>query len=287
MRWIAAAAILTGAVAWSYWPTLLRLVHTWDREPDYSHGFFVIPLAVFFLWARRDRFPGSATGFAWPGLIVIALSVGVRILGARWYVDAVDGWSMMLLIGGIVWLLAGYRVFLWSLPSVAFLWFMVPLPWRMERWVSLPLQRVATQLSCWTLQCFGQPALAEGNTILIDDLHFEVEQACSGLRIFVAIFALAFAYVILVRRTWWEKLFLLASAIPIALIANSARIVVTTLLGLHVSGEAAHRFTHDFAGWVMIPFAAGLFAMVLWYLGKATREIEQVDIGTVVQQEHV
>ena len=135
---------------------------------------------------------------------------------------------------------------------------MVPLPFRVERWLSLPLQGVATNLSCWILQALGQPALAEGHVIVLGNYRLEVEQACSGLRIFVGILALAFAYVIVVRRAWWEKALLLASAIPIALLANAARIVVTGLLYQYVSGEAAKKFAHDAAGWVMILFAAGL-----------------------------
>jgi exosortase len=278
---------LAAIFAWAYWPTLVRLVRAWDQQPDYSHGFFVVPLGVYFLWARRDRFPGVTSGWAWGGLILIGLSIAVRMVAARLYVDAFDGWSISLWVAGVIWLMAGWRAAVWSLPSVAFLWFMVPLPWGAERWLSEPLQRVATKISCWALVSLGQPAFAEGNTIVIRDFHLGVEEACSGLRIFVGIVALAFAYLIIVRREWWEKVLLLVSIVPIALVANSARIVVTALLNQYVSGEAAQKFTHDVAGWVMIPFAAGLFALVLWYLGKLMREVELVDVGEIVRRERV
>jgi exosortase len=285
--WIGAGAVLAIAFTWSYWPTLVKLVDAWNRQPDYSHGYFVVPLALLFLWARREKFPGWPDRMAWPGLILIALSIAVRMSGARYYVDAIDAWSILFWVAGVVWLLGGWRVLRWSLPSIVFLWFMIPLPFRAERWLSLPLQRVATKLSCWTLQTFGEPALAEGNTILIRDFRLEVAQACSGLRIFVGIVALAFAYLVLVRRTWWEKVLLIVSIGPIAIIANATRIVVTALLSQWASDEAAQKFTHDFSGWVMIPFAAGLFALVLWYVGKLVREVEQIDVGDVVRGETV
>jgi len=284
---ITGVVILAATFAWAYWPTLARLVKAWDTQPDYSHGYFVVPLALYFLWARRDNFPGLPNKLAWPGLLLIATSIGVRMFGARYYVDAIDAWSMLFWVAGVVWLLGGRRILWWSLPSVAFLWFMIPLPWHAERWAGLPLQRIATKLSCFVLQSLGQPALGEGNTIFLGDIQLEVEAACSGLRIFVGIFALAFAYVILVRRAWWERIFLLLSAIPIALIAKSTRIVVTGLLHQFVSGEAAEKFTHDVTGWVMIPFAAALFALVLWYLGKLVREVEVVDVGKLVRPEPV
>jgi exosortase len=274
--------LLAASFVWAYWPTFVELVKAWNREPDYSHGFIVPLLAVFFLWARRDRFPGFTSTIAWPGLVLIALSVSIRAAGALAYIGAIDAWSMLLWLGGAVWLVGGYRVALWSLPSLAFLWFMIPLPFRAETMLSYPLQRIATTVSTWSLQCLGQGAVAEGNVIMLGNHQLEVEQACSGLRIFVGIVALAFAYVIVVRRPWWEKALLLASTLPIALIANGVRVVVTGLLFQFVSGEAAQKFTHDFSGWVMIPFAAALFGFVLWYLGKLFPEVEQIGIVSLV-----
>ena len=241
------------AFLWSYWPTLCGLVNMWNHVQDYSHGYLVAPLAVFFLWARRDRMPAPATGLAWPGLVLVAISVAMRFAGAWYYLEFLDGWSILLWVAGVIWLFLGRAFVWWSLPSVAFLLFMVRIPFRVELALSLPLQTVATRLSCWVLQMLGQPALAEGHTIYLGEHTLEVEQACSGLRIFIGIGALAFAYVVIVRRTWWEKALLLASVVPIALIANATRVVATGLLYQYVSGEAAQeiqprrgRLGHDF-----------------------------------------
>jgi exosortase len=284
-RFAPTGLILAAAFGWAYWQTLVNLVAAWNREPDYSHGFFVAPLAVYFLWAKRDRFPGVAEGLSWLGLTLIALAGGARVFSAHYYLEAIDGWSIMLWLAGVTWLFCGWRATWWSLPSIAFLWFMVPLPFRIERGLSLPLQTVATKLSCWILQALGQPALAEAHVIVLGDNRLEVEQACSGLRIFVGIVALAFAYTIVVERSWWEKAILLASSIPIALLANASRIVATGLLYQYVSGEAAKKFSHDAAGWVMILLAAGLFACVLWYVHNLVREVELVEVGAFVRRD--
>lgn len=285
---LVAGVILAAVFVWAYWPTLVSLVSTWNRESDYSHGYFVVPLALFFLWLRRSEYPGKADGVAWGGMILIGMGVVVRVLSAWIYLDAADGWAIMFWVAGVTWLFWGRRVFWWCLPSIAFLWFMVPLPYRVERWLSLPLQRVATQMSCWVLQCFGQPALGEGNTILLGEHKMEVEQACSGLRIFVGILALAIAYLIVVRPSWWERILLLLSVIPVALVANSARIVVTGLLYQYfVTDEAGKQFVHDNTGLVMIPLALGLFALVLWYLSKLMRRVELVGVGAAVRRESI
>ncbi len=283
-RLAAVGGLLGAAFLWSYWPTLCGLVNMWNHVQDYSHGYLVAPLAVFFLWARRDRMPAPATGLAWPGLVLVAISVAMRFAGAWYYLEFLDGWSILPWVAGVIWLFLGRAFVWWSLPSVAFLLFMVRIPFSAELALSLPLQTVATRMSCWVLQMLGQPALAEGHTIFLGEHTLEVEQACSGLRIFIGIGALAFAYVVIVRRTWWEKALLLASVVPIALIANATRVVVTGLLFQYVSGEAAHKFSHDAAGLAMIFYAAGLFALVLWYLGKLVRDVEPLEMDEVVRR---
>jgi len=278
--------LVGGTFLWSWWPTLGQLFAAWQREPDYSHGFLVPPLAAYFLWTRRDTFPAGSVRVAWGGLGLVGLSMVVRYVGGFFSVEVVDAWAMLLWLAGAVWLLGGWRVCWWSLPANAFLWFMIPLPFRVERWLSLPLQRIATVLSTWTLQILGQPALAEGNTILLGPHQLEVEQACSGLRIFVGVVALAFAYMLLARRSWWENCLIALAVVPVALISNATRIVVTGLLYQYVSSDAATRFSHDASGWGMIILAAGLFALVLWYLRYLFPEVEPPDVGELLRHQH-
>jgi exosortase len=260
----------------------------WRHVQDYSHGYIVMPLAIVILWARRDRLPAPSAGLEWPGLILIALSVAMRFAGAWYYLESLDGWSILPWVAGVTWFFFGRAVALWSLPSVIFLVFMVRIPFRAELALSLPLQLISTKLSCWGLQILGQPTLSEANLIFLADLPqpLNVAEACSGLRILIGVGALAFAYVAIVQRTWWEKAILLASVIPVALIANSTRIIITGLLWRYVSGEAAHKFSHDIAGYAMIAYAALLFALVLWYLGMVVSEEELVEMDAVVRREN-
>jgi exosortase len=268
-------AMLLSAFLWAYWPTLKQLVGAWDRIPDYSHGYLVVPFALVILWMRRAEYPGLSPALAWGGLLILFFSFALRCVGAHYYFGGVDGWSMLLWLAGTVWFMGGRALLRWALPALGFLFFMIPLPYGMERGLSLPLQHIAAQVSSWILQVLGQTALAEGSTIWVNQTNFEVERACSGLRIFVGILALTYAYLVIVRRSKREQVLLLASAIPVALAANCGRIVLTVLLYQLVSEAASKRFSHDFAGWVMIPFAAALFAIVLWYVRKLLPDEKQ------------
>jgi exosortase len=161
---------------------------------------------------------------------------------------------------------------------------MMPLPYRLEFVLSIPLQNIAAQLSAFIFQSLGQPGFAEGTTILLGQHVLEVESSCSGLRIFVGIFALACAYLIARPREVWEAAVLLLSVVPVALLANSCRIVATGLLYQHVSEGAAQRFSHDVAGWLMIPLAAVLLGCVQWYLERLVRNVPAVELGELLER---
>jgi exosortase len=279
--WI--AALLAAAFCWSYWPVLQQLWNTWGREADYSHGYLVLPVALGMLWLRRASRPDASVGFSLWGLGLLGLSFLVRSAGAIWYIDAFEGWSIPLWAGGVIWLMGGAALFRWSLPALLFLGFMIPLPYRADAFLSLPLQRVAANLSCWLLQCLGEPAITEGNVVLIDNVQLLVAEACSGLRIFMSVLALAYAYCVLIHKPWWLKASLALSVLPITLLVNAVRIAATGLVQVHVSSEAAHRFAHDATGWLMLPLAASLMAAVVWYVGRLLLEVETISTQQLFQ----
>src|SRR5262249_62161946 len=112
----------------------------------------------------------------------------------------------------------------WSWPAIAFLFFMIPLPWRVELALGGPLRRAATVASTYVLQTLGQPAYAEGSIIHVEGGQIGVVDACNGLGMLMMFFAFATAVAILSRRSWVDRVLLVLSAIPIALAVNVVRI---------------------------------------------------------------
>lgn len=282
---LAVAGLCLAVGAWAYWPTMLELVTIWIRQPDYSHGFLVIPLAVVILWVRRSAYPGLGATSPLLGLALLGASLLTRFVGARYFLSSLDGWSIVPWMAAMVAIVGGWPLLRWSLPSIGFLLFMVPLPFRLENELSYPLQRVATKLSTAALQLLGQPAFSEGNTILLGDYRLNVERACSGLRLFMSTLALTYAYVFIVRRGWWEKMILVLAAVPAAIVSNMARIVATGLTYQLSGSPQLTKVVHDYiAGYGMILLAAGLFWLLLWYLSKLIHEEEVMDVALLVRQ---
>jgi exosortase len=276
--WLAAAVAVTAVGALMYWRTLGDLIGVWNAEQDYSHGFLVPPFAAIMLWMRKNSFPASSAVPGWGGLVLLASAIAMRYAGLRLFLTPLGGWSLVLWLAGAVWLLAGRRTFVWAAPALLFLMFMVPLPFRVEQMLSWHLQTITTTVSSVILECLGQPAVAEGHTVYLGEQVLEVEQACSGLRMFMGIAAVAFALAVLQGRPWWENLVLAVSVAPVAMLANSLRVVITGLLLTVVHTEAAKKIVHDAAGWVMIVIATVMFTMVATYVRRLVVTVE-IDSG--------
>jgi len=283
--WYGLLAFVTVLFLWSYWPVLVELVGQWNRVADYSHGFLVAPIAIYMLWLTRDTFTRSAKTISWIGVTLLIIALAIRLAGSYLYLEALHGWSIPVWIAGVIWMFFGWKAFTWSLPAVGFLMFMVPLPYTIENMLGQPLQKVSTQISLFILQLLGQPALAEGTTITIGPHTLEIERACSGLRIFFGITALAYAFVVLFKRPFWTKLLLFLAILPITLLANSLRIVATAMLFQMGLDSMANHLGHDLAGWFMIPLAAAFFAITLAYLDKLFPMVSNIDPRHLVQRQ--
>ena len=255
-------AILGAAIVYALWPTLAWAEQAWRIEPDYSHGYLVLPLACILLWLRIDTFPGLRQKCEPAGLLLVALSITMRIAGRLLYMDFLDGYSLLPLIAGLVWFLCGLPALKWSAPAIAFLILLVPLPYRFETGLSWELQGVATSLSTGFLRVLGFSAISEGHTIWLGGDRLMVADACSGMRIFVGMIALATFWAATVKRCWLDRFILLGSAIPLALFVNAARITATGILYGWFPSDNARVIIHDWSGFLMIPLAAAM----LWGL---------------------
>ena len=252
---------------WAYWPILCDLVERWRIDPRYSHGFLVPAFAAVLLWQRRRQLE-EARSPSWWGVPSLVTAAALYLAGAYFYFEWFSYVSLLPALAGLALLSGGRPVLQWAWPGLAFLVFMLPLPFRLEVALAGPLQRLATVASTYALQILGMPALAEGNVILLEDVRIGVVEACSGLSMLLVFFALSTAVALLSPRPLWERGIVVASAAPIAVMANVLRITATGVLHLSVGRRWADLVFHDLSGWLMMPVALGLLYAELWVLSR-------------------
>jgi exosortase len=240
---------------WAYWTTLGQMAQRWSQDPMYSHGYLVPGFALALLWFRRHHLADGGWAPTWWGLPLLAAGLGLRLVGDYYYFVWFGTVSLVPALAGLWLTVGGRQAWRWAWPALAFLLFMVPLPYRMSVALTSPLQQIATLCSTFALQTLGMPAVADGTVIRVDEHQINIVEACSGLRMLVIFFALSTAVTLVIRRPVWQKILLVSSAVPIALVVNVLRITVTGVLYEAVSSEVAHAVFHDLAGWLMMPVA--------------------------------
>ncbi len=274
--WLPLLAIV-GILLYVYWPTLAEVAHRWSRDSQYSHGYLVPAFALVLLWLRRPMLNGIKPEPNWWGLGVLLLGVMLHFTASLVYFGWAEAMSLLICLAGAVLLLGGWPLWRWAWPAIAFLVFMIPLPFFVETALAQPLQRIATESSTYVLQTLGFPAYSVGNTIQMRQAKVNVVDACNGLSMLILFFALSTAVAMLCQRPLIDRIVIVLSTIPIALASNILRITGTAILFDLVDPSALDRVIpivdktikaaiHDWAGLFMMPIALGLLWLELWLI---------------------
>ncbi len=238
----------------------------WAGDPRYAHGYLVPMFALALLWLRKDQLQGAVPRPSAWGLAFVALGGVLQVGGGYVRHDSVMGAAILPYLVGICLLVGGWQVLKWAWLSIAFLVFMIPLPFQIENALGPPLQSMATSASTYMLQTLGFMAFADGYVIQLNEAKIGVVEACSGLSMVITFVALSTAAALVVKRPLLDRIVLVLSSIPVALAANIIRITATGILHDTVGGHAADTFYHDLAGWVMIPLALAMYWLEIWVL---------------------
>jgi exosortase len=245
------AAVISALLLWMYLPILAHLVAQWWSDPNFSHGFFVPLFSGFAIWQERSRLLNVRPAPSWWGSLFLAAGLCILILGQMGAEIFLGRVSLLIVLAGLVILFFGWSVFRELLFPWAFLFMMIPIPAIIFNQITFPLQILTSKVASAVLPWLGVPVLREGNVIILPDMALEVAEACSGIRSLMSLLTLAVIYGYLMERKNGIRLLLAFASIPIAVAANSFRIVGTGLLVQYWDPAKAQGFFHEFSGWLI------------------------------------
>ncbi len=261
-------AALAAVLGWAYLPMLRVFADKWLNDPQYSHGLLVPFFSAFLMWRawQNESLVLKPMPVLGCGLLIAIL--GLRAAAGALLFHQLDAASLLLALVAVSLAVGGLPLLKRTGPAIAFLVFMVPLPYELERNVGGPLKTAATISSTFLLQTLGLPAIRDGNLILIDEVRLGVVDACSGLKMMVTFAAFSVGAVLMMQRSRFEKLMVLLGIVPIAVLTNVLRITATGVSFSGVSDKGMQDFLHDMHGWLMMPVGLVLLALELWMLKK-------------------
>jgi len=261
LPWLTHALVLV-AVLVLYRDVMAKLVVAWQTDENYSHGFLIVPMALYLAWERRGVLAAAPARPSLAGLALVFASLGVLgagTLGAELFLTRVS--LLGVLAGAVLWLFGWQHLRALAFP-IGFLLLMIPIPAILFNQVAFPLQLLASRFGEAALGAFGIPVLREGNVITLSHMTLEVVEACAGIRSLVSLLTLAIVYGYVMEQRTWVRVAVALSAIPVAIVANGVR-VAGTGIAAHVWGpEGAEGFFHSFSGWAIFLVATALLVGV-------------------------
>jgi len=231
-----------------YYHVMIKLVMDWSSNDNYSHGVLIPLIAGFLIWHQKKTlseiklYPSNA------GLLILGsglLLLAVGNIGAELFTIRL---SMIPVLLGLTIYLGGWGLGKLLLLPVGYLIFMIPIPAILWNKIAFPLKLFATKFSVSAIQWLGIAVYREGNIIHLANTTLQVVDACSGLRSLTSLLALSGFIALLARYSSKRKIVLFLSAIPVAILVNIIRLVITAVLAEHYDQRVAEGFLHDFSG---------------------------------------
>jgi exosortase len=257
---------LVALLGWLYAPVLREMASQWAVDTTYGYGYYIPPVAAYLVWERRRALAATRPKGTWLGLPVLLLGLGALVLGRAGGIALLARISLVPVLFGLVLLLGGWRMARLVAFPVLFLAVMIPIPSGLLQRLTWPLQIFTAQFSTEVLRLAGYPVYVEGVYIDLPHVRLEVAEACSGFRSLVALGATGILLAHLTQERWRERVLLVASVVPIAVLANAVRVTSNIALGIY---EGTY---HTVSGWMVFVVATALLVGVSSALGRRVRD---------------
>ena len=253
-----------------------KIVNQWITDSSWSHGFLIPLFSLFFKNQNKKGILTVRPSPNYLGLIFLICGIAFYPINiVHFQYGYFRPLTMIAVIGSIVLFWGGWKLLKLTWLPIVFLIFSIPLPQRYYVAFTMPMRRLAAAIATMLLNLVnGLEATASG--VVIDVIYkgqklepaLNVAEACSGMRLLMAFLALGVAMAYLHYRPLWQRLVLLATTIPIAILCNIVRVTVTGFIYILGNPKYAQGIWHDGLGMLMLPLAFGLYGAIAWFMSN-------------------
>ena len=247
LAWLALGVTVLGALV-LYAPLVAGMAAEWSEFPSLSHGFAVPVISAYLLWRRRDSLAQLPIEGSILGLPLIVFALAMLVVGSLGGEPFVARLSLPLVLFGAVLFLMGGAITRQSWVAIAYLAFMVPLPYLTLRALTYQSRLFDAGITAQALGWLGIPVLRDGVMLHLPNMTLEVADDCSSVPAIAALLALGAAYSQVQSRPTWIRALLTISAAPLGLLSNIIRLILTSISAYYFGPIALNNVIHKFNG---------------------------------------
>ena len=257
LRWACVSLALLSAL-----PGLLLLEIIWKRSEYLGHGYLIPVVCASLVFLRREEVlaalrdgPVPATGPLW---VLLAALVETGAVAAE--IVTLAGAGVAGLFAATAYALGGLRLLRALALPIGFLLLMVPPPRFFEDRVLLALTNLVAAWASAGMELLGFSVARLGNRILVPGHELFVEDACSGLTSVITLLPLGVVVAYFLSHGVWRRVAIVAAIVPLAVIFNVARVMVTIALVDDYGERFAQGVLHESLG--LATFLFGTVALL-------------------------
>ena len=264
--WCIYLVILCGAFA-----LYLRELVAFAAHSQVHSYILLIPLVTAYLiyirWKHLSHELSSSWGYA---LLSAAAGTGA-LLASQYFVDlGQNDYMTLIALSFFCFVIAGTFLFLgskWARSAMFplfFLAFMIPLPEAAVDLLENASKEASAEVANWLFLISGTPFLRNGTLFQLPGITITVAKECSGIRSSLVLVITSLLAANMFLHTTWRRALLVCAVIPLGLLRNGFRVLVISLLCVHIGPDMINSVVHRRGGPVFFALSlVPLFAM-LW-----------------------
>ena len=243
-----------------YHETLESVALVWLNSNTYMHCFFVIPIALFFFNERKQFVFASEPKPSFAMVIPLIGLQGLWLLGFAADVGLFMHAAVFGMLSCVFVMFLGFGIakILWF--PLGFIVFSIPIGEELVPYFQVITADLSVQFLLWS----GVPVYRDGMFITVPGGYFEVAEACSGVRFFVACVVMGAVISYVSYNSIWKRTLFFLLSILAPILANGVRAYGTIMVGNFAGVEYAKGADHLVYGW-------GFFAFIVMVLVVMSR----------------
>lgn len=250
-----------------FYQTTFSMVSTWIRSETYTHGFLILPIAIWLIWRKRKVLSYCQPEATFLALIPLSLAGVIWMLGNLVDVLVVQQLALIAILVLGFWVVMGTQLCKQFMFPLAFLFFAVPMG---EGLVPIMMEYTAT-MTVTLVKLTGIPVYRDGLFLSLPSGNWSVVEACSGVRYLISSITLGCLFAYINYTSYRKRLAFILVAAIVPIIANGLRAYMIVMLG-HLSGMTlAVGVDHLIYGWVFF----GFVMLILFTIGSRWRDPDQ------------
>jgi exosortase C (VPDSG-CTERM-specific) len=264
--------IYLGILCAAFAVPLLKFARFAAHSEVHSYVLLIPFVTAYLIYIRWNQLSDEVNRAWGPAALLILVGAVAFVADQRFSELNQNDHMTLIAVSFVCSAMAGAFLFLgtkWARSAMFplfFLVFMIPLPEVVVNILEEASKQASAEVASWLFILTGTPFLRSETMFQLPGITITVAKECSGIRSSLVLVITSLLAANMFLRTTWRRALLVVAVIPLGLLRNAVRILVISLLCVHIGPDMIHSVIHRRGGPFFFALSlVPLFAMLWWF----------------------